>query len=187
MKPMVRASRRDTEAEVMLTPRIRLVLAVLAFSFGTYRVIAGDYWGLALLAASALLAYGHFKYGTVWLAFRAVARGQTQKAEQLLRQVRRPAALGARERAYFELASGFVCVSHARNEQAEKHLRLALANELGTSSDRALAEAVLAQLLVARGELSEARAMLDQARARSCRPAIAQRIQALRDELTASD
>lgn len=167
----------------MLTPRIRAILAVIAFALGAYQVIEGHFIGLALLAASAFLAVGYFKYGTVWLAFRAVARGQTDEAARLLQQVRRPASLGAQERAYFELASGFVCAARAQNQQAEEHLRSALASSLRTESDRALAEAVLGQLLVARGSFSEARALLDQAAARSSRPAIAQRIQALRDEL----
>lgn len=169
----------------MSTPRARGILSLLAFALGTYLVISGRYLGLALLAASAFLAFSYFKYGPVWLAFRAVAGGQMDKGAELLQQVKEPASLGARERAYFELASGFVCASRAQNERAEQHLRGALAHELRTESDRALAEAVLGQLLSARGELAEARAMLDRAAARPSRPAIAQRIQTLRAELPA--
>lgn len=167
----------------MLTPKLRFVLAIVSFVFGGYRVIAGDYAGLALLAASAFLAYGYFKYGTVWLAFRAVSGGKIEEAAELLQKVKRPSSLGAQERAYYELASGFVCASRAQNEAAEQHLRAALQNQLRTENDRALAEAVLAQLLVARDELTEARSVLETAKARSCRPAIAARIQALYDEL----
>jgi hypothetical protein len=159
------------------------LLAVVAFALGVYRLLDGDYLGLALLASSAFLAYGYFKYGTVWLAFRAVSAGQVDKAAQLLQQVKRPDTLGAQERAYFELASGFVCASRAQNQQAEQHLRVSLQNELRTQNDRALAEAILAQLLIARDELTEARSVLSQAATRDARPAIAQRIQALRDEL----
>lgn len=169
----------------MFTPRLRAALAVLLFAFGSYRVITGDYVGLVFWAGSALLAYGYFKYGTVWLAFRAVAGGDTERAAALLAQVKRPQALAAQERAYFELASGFVCAARARNEEAEQHLRLALANPLRTSSDLALAEAVLAQLLIARDAFTEARTLLDQAGARPARPGILARIHALRDELPA--
>ena len=105
----------------MLTPRIRWTLAVVAFLFGSYRLVVGDYAGVALLAASAYLTYGYFKYGTVWQAFHAVANGQMDKAAQLLQQVKRPESLGAQERAYFELASGFVCASRAQNAEAERH------------------------------------------------------------------
>lgn len=167
----------------MLTPRVRGLLAIVAFLLGVYGVVKGDYLGLVGIGASALLAYGYFKYGNVWLAFRAVSAGQMEKAAQHLQQVGQPTALGSQERAYFELASGFVCVSRGQNGPAERHLRVALDNELRTQNDRALAEAILAQLLIARDELTEARSVLDQAAARPARPAIAQRIQALRSEL----
>jgi len=171
----------------MFTPRIRWLLAAASFAFGGYRVSSGDYAGFVLIAAAAFLVYGHFKYNTVWLAFRAVSGGQLDKAAALLQQVKRPASLGAEARAYFELASGFVCASRAQNEDAEKHLRIALANRLRTDNDRALAETVLAQLLIARDELPEARTLLEQAAARSCRPATAERIRALRDDLPRVD
>lgn len=167
----------------VLTPRVRGLLAIAAFALSVYALLTGAYIGLVGLAASAFLAYGYFKYGTVWLAFRAVSAGQMEQAAQFLQQVKRPAALGVQERAYFELASGFVCASRAQNGPAEQHLRAALAHELRTENDRALAEAILAQLLIAREELTEARRVLEQAAARSARPAIARRIRSLRDEL----
>lgn len=170
----------------MFTPRVRLALAVVSFVLGCYRLIAGDYAGLVLLAASAFITYGYFKYGTVWLAFRAVARGQMEQAAGLLQQVKRPDALRAEDRSYYELASALVCASRAQNEDAERHLRSALAHPLRTENDRGLAEAVLAQLLIARDELTEARSVLDQAATRACRPAIAQKISALREELAAT-
>jgi hypothetical protein len=170
----------------MLTPRTRWLLAVVSFSFGAYQVVCGRYVGCVLLAASAFLAYGYFKYGTVWLAFRAVSAGEIDKAAQLLQRVPRPASLAAQERGYYELASGFVCAARAQNQDAERHLRLALENQLRTDNDRALAEAVLAQLLIARDELADARALLARAAARSCRPAIAKRIQVLHDGLPRS-
>ena len=171
----------------MFTPRIRWLLAAGSFGFGCYRVSAGDYAGFALIAAALLLVYGHFKYNTVWLAFRAVSAGQLDKAAALLQLVKRPASLGSEARAYFELASGLVCASRAQNDDAEKHLRVALTNRLRTDNDRALAEAVLAQLLIVRDELPEARTLLDQAAARPCRPATAERIRTLRDDLPALD
>jgi len=167
----------------MFTPRVRLALAVVSFLLGCYRLIAGDYAGVVLLAASAFLTYGYFKYGTVWLAFRAVARGEMEQAAGLLRQVKRPDALRAEDRSYYELASALVCASRAQNEEAERHLRSALAHPLRTENDRGMAEALLAQLLIARDELVAARKVLDQAATRACRPAIAERIRKLREEL----
>jgi tetratricopeptide (TPR) repeat protein len=170
----------------MLTPKVRLALCVAFFALGAYWVVAGRYAGLLFLVASAYLAYGYFKYGTVWLAFREVAHGRMAEAAQLLAKVKQPEALGPEERAYFELAWGLVCASRAENPGAEAHLKIALGNRLRTDNDRALAEAVLAQLLLARGARDEAVQVLAKAAIRECRPSIAQRIKTLQEELSGS-
>lgn len=167
----------------MLTPRIRLFLAAITLAFGAYRLVGGHVDGTATLAVSAYMIFSYIKQGTVQLAFRAVARGQVEQAAQLLKQVKRPDSLVADERAYFELASGFVCAARGQNDPAEQHLRRALTGPLRSENDRALAETVLAQLLIAREERGEARAVLDQAAQRRCHPEVSQRIVALRDEL----
>jgi tetratricopeptide (TPR) repeat protein len=170
----------------MFTPKLRLFLALASFAVGTYRIVVGDYVGLVWLAGAAVLAYGYFKYGTVWLAFREVARGHMEPAAKLLAQVKRPESLVSEERAYFELAWGLVCASRAENGRAEQHLEQALKHALRSDNDRAMAEAVLAQLLVARNQLAAARSILDQALTRSCRPSIAERIKTLHAELAAA-
>jgi tetratricopeptide (TPR) repeat protein len=167
----------------MLTPRLRLVLAIASFVTGAYLLVAGDYAGVLFLGGSAYFGYSYFKYGTVWLAFREVARGHMNEAADLLQKVKAPQDLGSEQRAYFELASGLVCASRAQNQRAEEHLQGALAHDLRTENDRALAEAVLAQLLVARDQLEPAREVIDRAVKRECRPAIAARIKKLHEQL----
>lgn len=171
----------------MFTPRQRLLLSIAAFVLGVYLLLVhNDYSGVVPLAASALLAYGYFRYGTVWLAFREVAHGRMDAAAKLLANVKDPAALGSEQRAYYELASGLVCASGAQNQRAEQHLQNALAHQLRTDNDRAMAEAVLAQLLIARDQHAEARALVDKAVTRNCRPSILERLKALQTELQGS-
>ncbi len=167
----------------MLTPLSRLLFAALAFLFGAGLVYQNSYFGFVFLGAAALLLYGHFKYGTVRLAFKAVARGRVSQAAELLASVKRPESLAARERAYYELASGFVSAARGQNEEAERHLRAVNGAALHADDERALGETVLAQLLIARSEIVEATAVLDRAATRNCRPAVAERIRALRAEL----
>ncbi|HEX2871910.1 MAG TPA: hypothetical protein VHP33_11650 [Polyangiaceae bacterium] len=168
----------------MFTPRQRLLLSIAAFVLGAYLLlIRNDYAGVVPLAGSALLAYGYFRYGTVWLAFREVAHGRMDAAAKLLAKVKNPEALGSEQRAYYELASGLVCTSTAQNQRAEQHLQAALTHQLRTDNDRAMAEAVLAQLLIARDQHAEARALVDKAVTRNCRPSILERLKALQAEL----
>ncbi len=167
-----------------LPPKLLSTFAVVSFLLGAYCLIAGSYAGLLLFLAAAFLGYSYFKFNRVELAFREVARGHMAAATEQLVQIKRPEQLSARDRAYFELASGLVAASQAENQRAEEHLRLSLANDLRTDNDRALAEAVLSQLLVARGARDEASSIIDRAVTRACRPAIAQRIKKLHEDLT---
>ena len=168
----------------MLTPKLLVVLAVACFALGTYRLVVDDYKGLLLFLAAAYFSYRSFKHNPVELAFRHVAQGHMPSAATLLAQVKRPEQLSSRDRAYFELASGLLNASQAENQRAEQHLTLALEHDLRTENDRALAEAVLSQLLVARGARDEARRVIDRAVTRTCRPAIAQRIKKLHEDLS---
>lgn len=164
----------------------RLLFAVASFVLGGYLVIQSEYLGLLLLAVAAYVAVGYFRYGMVSLAFRAVAGGNIDRGAQLLERVKNPSSLVGTDRGYFELASGFVSAARGRNGEAEQHLRLALESPLRSEDDRALGEAVLAQLLVAREQYGEAGTLLDQAAGRCRRSAIADRIRALRAELPES-
>jgi hypothetical protein len=170
----------------VLTPKLLIVLAVASFALGTYCLVVDDYKGILLFLAAAYFSYRSFKHNPVELAFRHVAQGHMASAATLLSQVRRPEQLSSRDRAYFELASGLLNASQAENQRAEQHLTLALEHDLRTENDRALAEAVLSQLLVARDARDEARRIIDRAITRSCRPAIAQRIKKLHEDLSPS-
>lgn len=169
-----------------MTPQVRLALAIASFLAGAYMLVTNEYAGIVFLGAAAYFGYSYFKYGTVWLAFREVAHGRMDAAAKLLAKIKQPEALSSEQRAYFELASGLVCTSSAQNQRAEQHLQTALAHQLRTDNDRAMAEAVLAQLLIAREERSEARALVDKAVTRNCRPSILERLKALQAELQGS-
>ena len=165
------------------TPRLRLLLAGALFALGVQRVAVSDGWAVAWFLGAAFVAYGYFRYNVVSHAFHEVAHGRMSEARELLAQVKKPEQLSSVDRAYFEMASGLVCASGGDNARAEQHLERALANQLRTDNDRALAEAVLSQLLAARDADDEARALIARAAGRDCRPGIAARIRAIREEL----
>ncbi len=154
----------------MFSNPVRLVLILGCVGWGLYQVLRGDLTGLVVVAAGCMFAYGYFRYGTVWLAFRAARAGDLERTARLLSQTRHPERLSSQQRAYFELASGIVEANHGHDEVAAQHLRAALDHELRTENDRCIAEVALAELLAKRESLGEARALIASARKRKHNP-----------------
>ncbi len=153
------------------------MLIAVATGYGTYYVKHGDPVGFLYLCAGALLIYGYFRYGPVFIAFHHVRRKNFERAERLLRQVRDPALLASGQRSYFELASAELALHHGKHADAEHHVRAALAHQLRSENDRALAETLLGQLLIHRGQFDEARDALGSARKRPCNPEVKKAIE----------
>lgn len=158
----------------MFSTPIRAILVVTALSVGAWQLSRGHSSALWLVAAAVLLAYGHFRYGSVWLAMRALRAGNVDRAGRLLAQVKHPATLSSQQRAYFELASGLLAARAGADIEAEQHFRSALDHRLRTENDRCIAEVELARLLAKRGERVAARELLARARSRQANPDVAE-------------
>ena len=169
----------------MFSNPIRLALVLGCVGFGIYRVLYGDRMGLLYVVAGILVAYGYFRYSTVWLAFRAVRKGELDRAGACYRK-RGILPVCLHSSAYFELASGIVSANRGEEEAAERHLRAALGHELRTENDRCVAEVCLAELLARRGNLDEARELVTQARTRHHKPELAEWIDRIAGSLEPS-
>ncbi len=167
----------------MFSTSVRIALIVAALGLGLVEVSTGNSIGYCLIAAAALLAYGHFRYGPVWLAFRALKAGDADRAARLLSQVKRPSWLSSPQRAYFEFASGALAAARGADADAEQHLRAALAHELRTDNDRCAVEVDLARLLAKRGDRVAALEVLAAASARAPRPELAEQVRQVRASL----
>jgi hypothetical protein len=177
------ASRSNT---IMLTNRTRLVVIAAATALGLWRTLTGSSLsGLLFLVAAAILGLGYFRYGPVWLAMRALGRGDTGAAASHLSSISDPQRLGRQSRAYFEMASGLVAAHHGHRGDAERHMRGALDLPLRTENDRALAELTLAELLVGTAN-AEASHLLARAAERSTRPQVDAEVRRVRELLRAA-
>lgn len=156
----------------MFGNRLRGAAVLVSTGLGIYLLVSGVIWGLVFLAAAALLAWGYYRYGTVWLALRALSAGDGERAARLLNGVRRPDRLGSQSRAYYEYVRGVLAAAEERFDRAESHLRSSLDHRLRTENDRTLVECTLAEVLILRGRKDEARAILSRARARDHKPTL---------------
>ena len=159
----------------MFTAPVRIVLIVGAFLVGIAAVVGGQPRpGSLFILGAAVLAIGHFRNGTVWLAHRAETSGQFARATSLLKQIGRPEWLAPQQRAYYNLLRGMASFRAATFHEAEAAFEAAIAGSLRTQNDRALALGMLAASQLELGKREVALSNLRQAKAFSAKPQVSE-------------
>lgn len=145
----------------MFTPLARAILILIsclliAYGFHTDHWIT--YWTLPV---PVLFAVGYFRYGTVWLAFRAMRKGHIDRVRRLVAQIKWPSFLNSQHRAYLHWLKGSLALADGDATGACGLLQCALHGKLRTSNDRSLVACTLAELAVAKDDNASAREFLD--------------------------
>jgi len=149
-------------------------LILLCIGLAAYLLAAGrSFAGAAALAIAASLAYGYFRYGTVWLAFRALRAGRSDRARALLDQIRFPDRLRSQDRAYYEMLHGMLACEREEWTTAKDHFQRAREHRLRTANDRSMVECLLAEVLLRCGDPVAAREHLELARGHFPKPEVA--------------
>lgn len=149
----------------MLSPTGRWLLVAMTVGFGTHLLTQGQWTGALFLASGALLAIGHWLYGSVRVAFLALRRGDMARAASLLERTPDTRLLSRESRAY--RAWILAALAEARGELADAIAQLETAIDLGlrTKNDRVLALGTQAALHAKVGDRARAQQRLEQARA----------------------
>jgi hypothetical protein len=151
---------------------IRVPLIVLTLAFGIYHLPSSPTRGAVYLFACALLVVGHFRYGTVWFAFRAFRRGNLPKARRLLARVRNPDHLSSRFRAYYDWMQGAFAIDDGEPEKAIDLLDRAFTGGLQTDHARCGVALLMATALLDMGDRETATEVLERARTIAHRPSL---------------
>ena len=169
----------------MFTLKIRLVLVVLSAGMGTWKIVNGQYvHGALYFTGSVLLIWGHFRYATVFLAWRAIRRGNTARAKRLLADVHSPTALSAAQRSYFDWASGYLALADTDFARARRYLETVKRERLRTSNERSILACHPAQAAAAMGDRSAAKVELDLARSQTHKPGVDLLIENIENDLS---
>ena len=156
----------------MFSSPTRVVLAVAALAYGLWLVAAQEYRGLVLVLVAILLIVGYFRYGTVWLACRALRKGDSSRADRLLSEIRYPEKLSPQNLAYYNLVKGAIAAERGDLNSATQLLDASQRGALRTSNDRSLVSCYLAHLALKRGDRVGAQRHLEQARSQKHRPSV---------------
>jgi hypothetical protein len=151
----------------------RLALVLLALGFGVFQLSRGRTApGAVWVGVAGLLSYGYVRYGTVWIAARAMRAGNSKRSETLLNQILSPAWLRSQDRAYYEFFRGVLATEREDWEASRDHFPTALRHNLRTSNDRAMVECALAEALLRAGDPAAARNQLEAARSHDHKPEV---------------
>lgn len=157
----------------MFSGWMRVGLVFVSGILGVYQLQQRHHATAAMfLVAIVLLIYGHYRYGTVWLAFRRLRTGDTRRASRLLAQISTPRLLNSQNRAYYEWIKGELACEAGDFAAAESHFRQSLAHDLRTSNNRCVVEARLAAVLIKQNMSEEAQELIRVARQRQHKPQI---------------
>lgn len=148
----------------MFTPLVRIFLISAALCLGIYlsytqRLIDG----LVPFVAGLVLLWSHFRCHSVWLAFKALKRGDLKRADNLTGQIQFPNALNKEHLAYYHWIRGACMANQGNLEAAEKHFCAALEGKLRTPNDRAIVAISLAELALKQDQLDMANTYLQRA------------------------
>jgi len=148
----------------MLSNLVRSILIAASTIFGLAQILRGEFYSGALfLMAAALLIYGHFRAGPVWLIFRQLKRDEIGKAERLLNTIKNPELLAKQQRAYYWFSKALIEDNKSNFEQAEFSYDEALRLGLRTSNDTSIAWLKLAHISYRLGRYEEAETRVQQA------------------------
>lgn len=154
----------------MYSRALRVVVSLVCAVGGLWALRNQSPAAWPLLAAALLLLSGYWRYGTVWLAWRAFTRGDLDAVERLIANIRRPERLDSQQRAYYEWLRGELARRTEESEKAVQHFEAAVHGQLRSDRDRAFGYSRLAEATLAVGKVSQARLAIASARALSPPP-----------------
>ena len=146
----------------MLSKRFRFVFVAILIGYGIYLTGTeglGRSW-IAFLAA-LMMVLGHFWFGTVWAASKLIHKGELEKAQRLLDDIRRPDFLLKKYRAEYYFMQGVLSLYEKDLAKGETNLNRALNIGLQSNNSRALAYLNLAHLCIVKNRFAEAKQYLN--------------------------
>lgn len=168
----------------MFSNSVRLLLIVISALAAIYHFFQGNlYIGFLFSAGILFLAYGYFRYGSVWSAFQHLTRGNNEKAEQLINSVKYPNLLSKQQKAYYFFAKGILHQNKNNLDEAEKFYLQSLESGLRISNNESIVNLNLANIYHQKGLLDDSNARLHEASVLPHKEQVEKEIQELKIKL----
>ena len=125
-----------------------------------------DQYQLAAIAGFlfAFVLWSHFKHSSILLASKHFKNGNTDRAEQLLKEVPNADRLARNRRGYYEFMLANIALKKEDYEGAEFHFQIASRFPLGGKNDKAFVMIHLANLALRKKDKIRSSAYLEKAK-----------------------
>jgi tetratricopeptide (TPR) repeat protein len=157
----------------MYNPIIRIVLGAFGALLAWYFYSLNDIPNMLLcLVALALVIWGYFKNGTVYVAFRHLQKGNYQKAEHLLNKVKKPEILKKSQKSYYHFTKGFIELNKDSLKASKGEFLKVLELGLRTENDTSIVSINLALIEMKLGNFDEALLYINKTKELNYKPAL---------------
>jgi len=169
----------------MYTPLLRIIFIIGSIGMAIFFYSKSDFTNMALVLFSAILfIYGYFKYGTVYVAFQELKKGNNDKAEKLISKIKNPKILNKGQKSYYHFIQGVMASNREDWEKSYSEFTQALNIGLRTKNDTSIVLLHLANIEFERKNFDQANAFIKKVRAFDLKPLIESETDKLENEIS---
>lgn len=168
----------------MFNPIIRTILICISFIATFFYFIKEDYLNMSMmLIAAGLFIYGYYRYGTVYVAFQELKKGNYNKAEKLISKIKNPDILNKAQKSYYHFTQGAIASNNEDWDKSYSEWSKALNTGLRTENDISIALVNLANVELERKNFKEANEFIEKTRELKLKPLIKSETDRIQNEI----
>lgn len=168
----------------MYTPIMRLILILNFLIFGVLFYLKHEYVGVALVLLGIIcVIYGHFKYGSVYLAFKLLQKGDIEDTQKLMLKIKHPEKLNPKQKSYYYFIWACIAYHKAEFDKSYDDFNKAYSIGLRTENDQAIALFNMASIEHHRKNIIQAKELLKEVNTLNYKPSLKENIDQLEKEI----
>ncbi|WCO03604.1 tetratricopeptide repeat protein [Psychroserpens ponticola] len=143
-----------------------------------------DYISMSMmLLAAGLIIYGHYRYGTVYIAFQELKKENYDKAEKLISKIKNPDLLSKGQKSYYHFTQGAIASNNDEWEKSYSEWSKAIEIGLRTENDTSIALLNLANVELERKNFDKANDFIAKVRELNLKPLVKSETDRIQNEI----
>ena len=168
----------------MFNPIIRTVLICISLIATFFYFMKEDYLNMSMmLIAAGLFIFGYYRYGTVYVAFQELKKGNYDKAEKLASKIKNPDMLSKGQKSYYHFTQGAIASNNEDWDKSYSEWNKALTIGLRTENDTSIALLNLANVELERKNFEKANEFIKKTRELNLKPLLESEADRIQNEI----